>query len=71
MQIVRTLIFDTDIEINNKEKKAELKLFDNSKYEPNSVCVEWTMEEVGKYDYIALYQHERTHDNHYLQIIKV
>jgi len=54
-----------------KEKKAELKLYDNSKEEEHSMLVEWNIEELGKYDRIALYQHQRFHDTHYLQIFNV
>lgn len=54
-----------------KEKKAEIKLYDNSKEEEHSMLVEWNIEELGKYDRIALYQHQRFHDTHYLQIFDV
>lgn len=54
-----------------KEKKAELKLYDNSKAEEHSMLVEWDIEELGKYDRIAIYQHQRFHDTHYLQIFNV
>jgi len=56
---------------NEKEKKATLKLYDNSKEEEHSMLVEWNIEELGKYDRIAIYQHQRFHDTHYLQIFNV
>jgi len=55
----------------DEKKKAELKLYDNSKEEKHSMLVEWNIEELGKYDRIALYQHQRFHDTHYLQIFNV
>jgi len=54
-----------------KEKKAILKLYDNSKEEEHSMLVEWNIEKLGKYDRIAIYQHQRFHDTHYLQIFNV
>ena len=58
-------------EESKPEKKAELKLYDNSKEEEHSMLVEWNIEELGKYDRIAIYQHQRLHDTHYLQIFNV
>lgn len=54
-----------------KSKKAVLKLYDNSKEEKHSMLVEWNIDELGKYDRIAIYQHQRFHDTHYLQIFNV
>ena len=54
-----------------KEKNAKLKLYDNSKEERHSMLVEWNIEKLDKYDRIAIYQHQRFHDTHYLQIFNV
>lgn len=64
-------IEDTETKEEVKEKKAELKLYDNSNEEEHSMLVEWNIEELGKYDRIAIYQHQRYHDTHYLQIFNV
>ena len=70
-KVEETKTEETETNEEVKEKKAELKLYDNSKEEEHSMLVEWNIEELGKYDRIAIYQHQRFHDTHYLQIFNV